>query len=479
MAKLSTLELRLLPSGAIEAALLRLSESLLCLSPQVASCMHPHGAVVLVDAQGLLVHEGKAREKALAEAMLALATSLGHHGRVAVADGPWAAAALARFGKTAGFFRKNRVFHAPVGESSPLLSKLPLAALDLGETHETGLAGLGLRTVGDLSRAPRGELTVRLGGEARRVLERLSGIDAEPLPALVLPEVPREAHTFEEGCEHLEPMLFALRGLTSRLAARLFGRGMAARALVIGLSGSWSPGENGEGGRSRGDSPADEETLRLELPSPLHRAEALFAVVKARLERHQAQGPVRSLALTAELLAPREARSEELFGPRLRGEAALPQVLGELEAHHGSDRVGFLQVVEAWRPEDRSRLLPARARPNGTFAPRVPESFPLLQPLEPLRVFPRAVPIEPLEPIASYMHIEATEWWRYGEESLVLEVAKGGDGVVALIERAASSEEASHGDGQGASQPTSAPICSENADTRTMHSMMRLWGWFG
>ena len=440
-AKLASLELRLLPAGALEAALHRLCEAFLALSPQVAPCMHLHGAVVLVDAQGLLERNASEREASLAAAMLSMAASLGHHGRVAVADGPWAAAALARHGKAAGFFRQSQVFHAPMRDAAPLLARLPLAALDLGEAHEGWLAGLGLRTLGDLAQAPRKELTVRLGAEAKRVLSRLSDVDSDPLPSFALPEDPLEAQHFDDECTQLEPLLFALRGLTAKLAARLFGRGMATRRLRVGFVGA---------GGVR-------ESVAVELPAPLHRAGELFAVLKARLESYRLTAPVRSLELLAELLAPRDDRSGHLYQAFDRGEAALPRVLGELLAHHGSERVGFLQVCEAWRPDDRSRLLPPEARPRSTHEARVPESYPLVQPFEPLRVFPRAVPIEPLEVVAPYMHLEGAEWWRYGDDALVLDAAKGGEGAVALVERVAPS----------------AAMDSEKP------SLMRLWGWFG
>ncbi len=444
-AKLSSLELRLLPAGAMEHALVRLAEAFLALSPQVATCMHPHVPVVLVDAQGLLEHDSEAREQELAETMRLLAAELGHQGRVAVADGPWAAEALARHGKSAGLFVKKQHIHAPWRAAGPLLARLPVAALELGDDHEGWLAGLGVHTLGDLAQAPRRELTVRLGARAKLVLERLSGIDTDPLPVFHLEESPCESHAFEDECHALEPMLFALRGLVVKLAARLCGRAMATRAILV---------------RLRGAQTCTEE-LRVELPSPLHRTEDLFAVLRARLAVHRLAAPVRELTLQAELLAPRDDVSGHLFRATDRGEVALPRLLGELEAHHGRENVGFLQVSEAWRPEDRSRLVPASARPSGTHEPRLAESFPRLQPFEPLRVFAKPVPVEPLEAIAPYMHLESPEWWRYGEEAdLLLEAARGGDGAVALVEHAVVPRAA-----------------NENAPNG--EELTRLWGWFG
>jgi protein ImuB len=297
-------------------------------------------------------------------------------------------------------------------------------------------------------------------------------------------------------------MLFALRGLTSKLAARLFGRGVAARALELTFRGAPSGVSEGDGegegsgsaacGDAVGEAPGEGggnvvARVRVELPSALHRAEDLFAVVRARLGSLRLRAPVRSLALAADLLAPRMDSSGHLFQAFDRGEAALPRVLGELEAHHGVGSVGFLQVAEAWRPDDRSRLVPASARPNGTSAPRAAESFPLLQPFEPLRVFARPVPVEPLEVVAPYMHLEGAEWWRYGDEALVLEAAKGGEGVVALVERGEGARE-----GAGTRAAAAALAANENAGVHAgshegaAHAhpqeklgVMRLWGWFG
>jgi protein ImuB len=444
-AKLSSLELRLLPAGAMEQALVRLAEAFLALSPQVATCMHPHVPVVMLDAQGLLERDAEARERELAAAMRLMAAELGHQGRVAVADGPWAAEALARYGKTIGLFRQTPVFHGPWRASGPLLGRLPLAALELGEAHEAWLAGLGLHTLGALAQAPRRELTVRLGERSKLALERLAGIDNAPLPVFHLEESPHERHGFEDECHALEPMLFALRGLASRLAVRLFGRGMATRALVVLFHGA--------GGST--------ETVRVELPAALHRTDDIFAVLRARLTSHRLAAPVRELTLQADLLVPRDDTSGHLFRAEGRGELSLPRLLGELESHHGSENVGFLQVSDAWRPEDRSRLLPASARPNGTHEPRLAESFARLQPFEPLRVFAAPVPVEPLEVLAPYMHLESPEWWRYGEEAdLLLDAARGGEGAVALVEHA--------------SVPQAANENGSKCDELT-----RLWGWFG
>ena len=341
---------------------------------------------------------------------------------------------------------------------------------------------------------------MRLGAQAKRALDRLAGVDADPLPVFHLEERPCEAHAFEDECVHLEAMLFALRGLTSKLAARLFGRGVAARALVLTFRGAPSGARDGDDEGEGGPSAAFDEPsggshgeggaaceggvvvarVHVELPSALHRAEDLFAVVRARLGSLRLRAPVRSLALAAELLAPRVDSSGHLFQAFDRGEAALPRVLGELEAHHGAENVGFLQVAEAWRPDDRSRLVPAAARPNGASAPRAAESFPLLQPFEPLRVFARPVPVEPLEVVAPYMHLEGAEWWRYGDEALVLEAAKGGEGVLALVERGA-------GPGAVESAGASASAANENAGAQASVSacseehqgIIRLWGWFG
>ena len=463
-ARLASLELRLLRAGAIEAALQRISEAFLGLSPVVAPCMHPHGALVLLDAQGLLKHNSCEYEAFLASSMLGIASALGHHGRVAVADGPWAAAALARFGKVAGFFGNSQVFRAPSGPCRPLLSRLPLAAADLPAEHQHWLSALGIHVLGDLERAPRKELTVRLGAAAKHVLQRLDGPDADPLTPFVVSESPVESQLFDDDCTHTEPILFALRGLSARIAARLFGRGMASRRLLVTFLAA--------GGL--------QTLLAVELPSPIHRAADIFAVLKARMDSFRLNAPVRTLLLAAELLAPRDDHSGHLFQALDRGELALPRVLGELVAHHGDDSVGFLQVNEAWRPDDRSTLLPSAHRPtpvthtnhpHSQWRARLPESHPLLQPIEPLRVFSQAVSIDPLELVAPYLHLEGAEWWRYGDEALVLHAARGGEGTMALVDCTKDehlADDAAMGEGRGGE-----PGAGKGA------SLMRLWGWFG
>ena len=84
-------------------------------------------------------------------------------------------------------------------------------------------------------RSARSAIGSRLSGEVTRALELANGRDPTPLVAYQPPRSVVEEVSFEHGVSGVEPLRFALRGLTARLSARLGGRGMAAESLLLGI----------------------------------------------------------------------------------------------------------------------------------------------------------------------------------------------------------------------------------------------------
>lgn len=298
-------------------------------------------------------------EAALAEELSERVRALGHVVRVAVAPGPELARAVARWAPPD--HRGKGVHSVPAEGAAHAVRELPVVALPLGEEAQSFLLRLGVLTLGDLAALPRSTLTTRLAGEVARALDLALGIDPTPLVPYRLPETVIEELGFEYGVEGSEPLLFALRGMAARLAARLTGRGMSAEKLVLTLAHDRSIA------RLRG---AKEKTeLRFALSSPLAREEDLRRVVSSRLERTRLPAPTVGVRLEAPVMVPLVARQLEL-GETLAGgtdvERELPVVLAELVADVGESRVGVLTVLDAHRLEARSMLAPAlvRAKPR-------------------------------------------------------------------------------------------------------------------
>jgi protein ImuB len=278
--------------------------------------------------------------------------ALGHVVRVAVAGGPELGRAMARWAppNTAG---KGAHF-VPEETAAECVSALPVVALPLSEECQGFLVRLGVLTLGDLAALPRATLASRLEGEVRRALDLALGLDPTPLVPYQPPETVVEELAFEHGVDGIEPLLFALRGIAARLAARLAGRGLAAEKLVLELEHDRSVA------RLRG---AKEKTkLSFSLSTPLQREEELRRIVSSRLERARLPAPTVAVRLVAPVVVSATARQLELgaalsSGPDVAQE--LPLVIGEIAADVGETRVGVLKILDAHRLEARSIIAPA------------------------------------------------------------------------------------------------------------------------
>ncbi|HEV8549641.1 MAG TPA: DNA polymerase Y family protein [Polyangiaceae bacterium] len=340
-------EVERLPPAAVEQALAAIAEVSLGFGATVALRVPD---TVWVDVSGSAHLFGG--EEALVEELVDRVRALGYGVRAAVAPGPELARAVARWAppKTSG---KGAHFVPAVG-AAQAVQALPVVALPLSEECHGFLVRLGVLTLGDLAALPRSSLTTRLSGEVGRALDLAVGLDPTPLIPYQLPETVVEELGFEYGVDGSEPLLFALRGIAARVAARLAGRGMAAERLVLSL------GHDRPIARLRGEKETTE--LRFALSSPLTREDDIRRVVAARLERARLPAPTLSVRLEVPVMVSAVARQLEL-GQTLSGgvdlEKELPLVVAEIAADVGEERVGVLQILDAHRLEARSTLAPA------------------------------------------------------------------------------------------------------------------------
>lgn len=308
------------------AALEGLAEALLALAPAV-EVAGPD--VLLLDAGGasILARGGEEDpEAALAARAVALAADLGLRCRAAVASGRAPARALARYAPVA----------SPVapGGAAAALSALPISALELSQPISERLAALGLRRVGDLAQLPAETLAHRFGAAGLAAWRLAQGDDPSPLVPHVPERLPQERLELEAPVESSEPLLFGLKRLCDRAAARLAGRDLGATRLALEL---------------RLD-PRGEERLEISLAAPTSAASRWLLVLRERLGVLRLPAAVSAATLRVAEAAP--ARGEQLaIGDRPEQLAALEAVLARLAARLGDEALFAAQPVDRHRPE--------------------------------------------------------------------------------------------------------------------------------
>ena len=171
-------------------------------------------------------------EAALLADLAARLEGLGYTARAALADGPGAAWALARFA-CPDARRPWRVV-AP-GKARAALSGLPVAALRLPAETASALERLGLETVGDLEAAPRSSLAARFGDALVTRLDQAMGRRPEPISPRRPAAAVQARAVFAEPIGRLDDVRRAARRLVEKVCADLGRRRRGARGLALAL----------------------------------------------------------------------------------------------------------------------------------------------------------------------------------------------------------------------------------------------------
>jgi protein ImuB len=322
--------------AADRKALRALAEALLSLSP-VVEVAQPDA--VLLDAAGarLSGSEPEAAERMLAERALALCRDMGFRCRLSVADGKAVALALARH---AG---RERTRAAP-GEGARALAPLPLDALALPAEVVRWLSAVGVECTGALAALPVETLAHRFGAPGAAAGRLARGIDPRPLVPFAPETFPRER--WDLGAEvgvlsSAEPVLFAVKRLADRVAARLAGRGMGASRLRLTLFLD----------------PRGEERVDLPLARPVADAALWLVPLRERLAGLRLPAPVCALDLAVVEAA--EVPAEQLaVGDRPEVARALEVALSRLAARLGERSLFSAEAADRYRPEAAYREAP-------------------------------------------------------------------------------------------------------------------------
>jgi protein ImuB len=278
-------------------------------------------------------------------------------------------------------------------------AELPLAALGFDEESLDYFASLSVNTVAELQGLPVFELERRLPASARAAVALAHGHVPDAVEWWMPPEIPESSVELDHGVEHLEPLLFVLKGLVDPLCARLEARGQLLAEAEL-----WVKYEKLPGLEQR------EQTWQAVFPSALRDAKAVLNVLKLRLEAVGLRAPVREVRLRLLQTVEAEPRALHLWTKETTAVSALPTLIAELVAELGEERVGSLTVQDRHAASSRTALVRVGTMSATPVSPWVSLSYAASEPL-------RAQKAEPWDgPTSGKLLVrrQGVEWWTHG-----------------------------------------------------------------
>lgn len=285
-------------------------------------------------------------EKAMAHRLVRLLARLGYTARIAIADTPGAAWALARFAMS-DKRDVREVSLCPPSAHAAAIAPLPIEALRIEPHHAELLRRLGVETIGQLAAMPRAPLVRRFGaGLATRLLQALGELP-EPLDSVVPPEAIAATRRFAEPIQTADAIAHWLGVLVPELTAALEAAGLGASRIELIAD--------------RIDGVPQCIRLGLARPSrdPLH----LLRLLVRRIESIEPGFGIDALALHVRRALPLGA---EPFTERLDEEAApdLAPLVDTLATRIGLSRMWRMRPVESDVPERASARAPVLDPPE-------------------------------------------------------------------------------------------------------------------
>jgi protein ImuB len=283
--------------------------------------------------------------------------------RLAIADTPGAAWALAHFGADGAI--------APPGGQAELLAPLPPQALRLDAQAAAQIERLGLRRLAQLIALPRAPLGRRFGPATLTRLDQALGRAPEAL-SFTRPPTPWFARlALVEPISAPEDMARVAFDVSAKLCALLEAKGQGARRFELAYH------------RLDGQAPAVSVGLSLAGRDPA-RIGKLFV---PKLEAVDPGFGVEVVTLTAHDVEPMVARQAGIEPGAQGAEDELAPLVDRLVNRLGEDRVWRAQAAESHVPE----LSAARARP---LAPAPPGPAWNPEAPRPVRLFRRPEPVD-------------------------------------------------------------------------------------
>ena len=228
----------------------------------------------------------------------------------------------------------SRVLALPPERERAFLAALPIDLLDPGDALADALTRFGVHTVRDLLALPRRGLATRLGADALALWRIARGESIEtPLPEARDREL-AEAIDLDAPESRLEPLLFVLQGLFSRLIERLDARHLGCGDLDLSL-------DLADGGR---------DVRRIGLAAPCSDLRVLVRLARHALEARALAAPAAGVRI-ATRASPLRRDQLDLFRPAGPAPAVLDETLAALQSLCGEARVGAPVEVDTHHPD--------------------------------------------------------------------------------------------------------------------------------
>jgi protein ImuB len=287
--------------------------------------------------------------------------AMGLAARVAVAETPGAAWALARFGA-------DPAAVVPLGGVMAALAPLPPAALRLGPEAVALLGRLGIARIDALAALPRGPLARRCGAAVPARLDQALGRAPEPIVPVLPPAAPAARADFPEPLLDAAPLGAAIEALAAQVCARMEAGGVGARRLDLRferLDGTAAAIRIGTARASR---------------APAH----LARLLRERLETIDPGLGVAALALVVTRAEPLGAEQAAALGAGA-DTPDLADLVDRLANRLGTGRVWQAAPVESTVPERAVRRMAPLASGGGRGWPGgLPRPARLLSPPQPI-----------------------------------------------------------------------------------------------
>ncbi len=345
-------ELRCFPwePEQIKSRNLELAESLRKASPGISPVDHEFG-MFWIDARGMRWMGG---ERGMAETLIELGANAGFEQfRVGIADTLIAARAAAEHTRVA-----EPIYIVKPGDDVSFIKGLSLDELAIDPTMKDALHGLGLSRVEDLFELPASTLIHRFGPAGIDAIARSRGLDYRRPEETKPPEVMEAVLALDEPVSELPRLIFGLKSMAAQLAGSLRSNGLSADCLMLIL---------------RLDDHSEWTEILYPI-RPIHHGEAIFELVRDRLEQpgfKSLDSPVVEVRLRTIETSPMSAQQIHL-GTERWDATALERIMDRLQG-----RFGESVIFEAVRCDD------ARPDEAGCWAPilEVPLNEPDMHPV--------------------------------------------------------------------------------------------------
>ena len=216
-------------------------------------------------------------------------------------------------------------------EVEDFLAPLPVWRLwGVGPVTQTALERGGIKTIGDVTRAPRDRLVACVGPAADHLKQLARGEDARVVEADRDARSYGEEHTFDRDVRDDRRVREAIIDHAEAVARRLRHDGVRARTVVA----KWKLARSLGGGRF------PLVTRRTTLPKPTDDGATLSRAAIELWTRNRPSEPIRLIGVAAASIVGDAADQLNLFDGDGRRRAKLNDALDQIVARYGADSIG-------------------------------------------------------------------------------------------------------------------------------------------